>query len=148
MIRAGDGPLDIQKVIAAINVDLADVTANRLFAYDPTHVYLFKGGFDALSRAGSRAIPLPPIEVEGLYYKFRQRRIDAALERMARDMLAADAGSAEKTDTGYVVREGGKIFELTNLQFVMLARDRSYIAEDDPFFCVDTYRWLAGWDGG
>jgi hypothetical protein len=140
--------LDIQKIIAAINVDLAKVTADRLVAYDPTHIYLFKNGFDGLSEPGSRAILQSPFDVEALYYKLRQRRIDAALERMAEDMRAADTGCAERTATGYIVTEGGKTSELTKAQFVMLARDRGYIAKDDPFFCVEDYFSLASWDEG
>lgn len=142
----GEAQLDIQSVIVAINADLTKVTADRLFALDPTHVYLFKSGFDGLSESGSRAIRLSPFEIEALFYDLRQRRIDAALQRMADHMGAAGVGSAAKSATGYAVTEGGATTELTEAQFVTLAREHGYIAKDDPYFCVDSYRSLAGWD--
>jgi hypothetical protein len=126
--------LDIDKIISAINADFEGVRKARIVAYDPAHFYLFKDGFDGLNRTGSRAIPISPFEIEALYWKLRQSRIDAALERMASDLRGADAGSVVKAATGYGVTEGGETTMLNESQFIDLAQARGYIPKDDPFF--------------
>lgn len=125
---------NIQKMAAAINADLAEVTSDRILAYDIEHFYRFADGFDGLSRTGLRATLITPGEFLDLFDAGRQRRIDAALERMTSEMRAVGSGSVEKTATAFSMTEGCVNSELTEAQFIDLARARGYIAKDDPFF--------------
>jgi hypothetical protein len=124
----------ISEMVSAINAELASSTKDRILAFDPTHFYLFKEGLEELSPRGLRATLIDPLKIQDVYFERRGHRIDTALDRMAEAMRIAGSGSIEKSATGYALTESGVTSELTEAQFVELARDRGFIAQDDPFF--------------
>lgn len=74
-------------------------------------------------------------DITALYQKRRQSKIDAALDRLSSDMRDAGVGYIIKRGLSYtIVRNGGVITELSEAQFVELARDHECFEKNDPFF--------------
>lgn len=127
--------LSIEKMVSAINSDGPYHGSDCIIAFDDAYFFLRVEYSDDFGPTQLRGDRMTVGDITALYHKRRQGRIDAALERISNVMRAAGVGYATKRGINYaIVRDGGSVTELTEAQFVELAREHECFERNDPFF--------------